>query len=296
MSPEVVADCACENAEGPLWHPGERRLYWTDIPRGRLFRYDPETGRHEVCFEGEVVGGFTIQRDGSLLLFMERGAIKHWRDGRLTILKDEIPEERDTRFNDVIADASGRVLCGTMPTAERPGRLYRLDLDGSLVKLLDDAGLSNGMGFTPGGGQLYHTDSKRRVIRLYAYDADRGGLSSPRVFAELPEGEDEPDGMTVDAEGYVWSARWDGGCLVRYSPSGEEVTRISLPARKISSVTFGGPTCSDMYVTTAGGDERRGDERGGNDRAGEGPGAGSIFRLRLGVRGVPEFFSRIGTA
>ena len=89
--------------------------------------------------------------------------------------------------------------------------------------------------------------------------------------------------MTVDAEGYVWSARWDGSCLVRYSPSGEEVQRVMFPAKKVSSVTFGGPDYSDMYVTTAGGQAK--DENG--------PGAGALFRLRLGITGLPEFPSRI---
>src|SRR4029079_13276105 len=148
VQPELIADYACVTGEGPLWHPAEQRVYWVDIPKGRLFRYHPASGAHEICFEGEVLGGFTIQADQSLLLFMARGAVKIWRDGTLTTVIDEIPEERESRFNDVIADPAGRVFCGTMPTKDRLGRLYRLDLDGTLRKLLDDIGCSNGMGFT----------------------------------------------------------------------------------------------------------------------------------------------------
>ena len=92
-----------------------------------------------------------------------------------------------------------------------------------------------------------------------------------------------PDGMTVDAEGYVWSARWDGGCLARYSPDGVEERRILFPAKKVSSVVFGGPDYTDIYVTTA----------GGQNKATEGAGAGALFRLNLGIRGVPEFASRV---
>src|SRR5215831_17419022 len=116
MEPELVADHACVVGEGPLWHPDERRLYWVDIGRGRLFRYDPATSGHEMVYEGEAVGGFTVQADGALLLFMARGAVKIWRDGQLTTVIDELPDERTTRFNDVIADPAGRVFCGTMPT------------------------------------------------------------------------------------------------------------------------------------------------------------------------------------
>ena len=283
MKPELIADYQCVTGENPLWHPGERRVYWTDIPTGRMFRYDPATGEREQFYRGEAVGGFTIQADGALLLFMARGAIKLWRDGVLISVYEEIPDERASRFNDVIADPEGRVFCGTMSTEERLGRLYRLDTDASLRVVLEGVGTSNGMGFTPDGKAMYHTDSRRREICLFDYDREIGAVGNRRLFVRVPEGEGIPDGMTVDAEGYVWSARWDGGCLVRYTPDGMEEQRISFPARKVSSVTFGGEDYTDIYVTTAGGD----------NKAEEGRGAGALFRLNLGIRGVPEFCSMV---
>ena len=114
MEPELIADYQCVVGEGPLWHEDEQRVYWTDIVTGRLFRYDPASGHHEQIYSGEQVGGFTLQEDGALLLFMERGKIATWRDGTLTTLIDEIPAERPTRFNDVIADPRGRIFCGTI--------------------------------------------------------------------------------------------------------------------------------------------------------------------------------------
>jgi D-xylono/L-arabinono-1,4-lactonase len=298
MEPELIADYQCVTGEGPLWHPDEERLYWTDIPTGRLFRYDPASGAHEQVYQGEVVGGFTIQADGALLLFMARGAVKAWRQGEMRTILDEIPAERTTRFNDVIADPEGRVFCGTLSprhdfgraeVAGEPahsGRLYRLDPDGTLTPLLEGVGVSNGMGFTPDRRQMYYTDTPTREISLFDYDRDSGAITNRRPFVVVPqvEGEGFPDGMTVDAEGYVWSARWDGGCLVRYAPDGTEDRRIRFPARKVSSAVFGGPDYADLYVTTA----------GGNDKQANGPGAGALFRLRPGVRGVPEFPSRIG--
>ncbi len=289
IEPELIADYACVTGEGPLWHPNEQRVYWVDIPRGRLFRYTPETGEHEQCFEsptanGGALGGFTIQEDGALLLFMARGAVKLWREGELTTILDEIPDEVTTRFNDVIADPEGRVFCGTMPTQSRLGRLYRLDPDRTLTKLLDGIGVSNGMGFTPDLQHFYYTDSPTRNIYIFDYDRATGDISNQRIFVQTPDGEGVPDGLTVDADGYVWSARWDGGMLVRYTPDGEEALRIAFPARKVSSVTFGGPDYTDIYVTTAGGDQK----------AREGDGAGALFRLRLGIRGKAEFRSKIG--
>lgn len=281
--PELIADYACECGENPLWHPMEKRLYWLDIPTGRLFRCDPADGTHEQCYQGEVHGGFTIQADGSLLLFQARGAVSVWRDGELTAVIDEIPQERDSRFNDVIADPAGRVFCGTMPTEDAPGRLYRLDTDGSLTVVVEDVRCSNGLAFTLDRKHLYYTDSERREISLFDYDVDTGELSNRRPFVATPSDEGVPDGMTVDADGVVWSARWDGGVLVAYAPDGAEKRRIAFPARKVSSVTFGGADYEEAYVTTA----------GGGDKPAEGAGAGALFRLDLGVSGVAEFYSKI---
>ena len=284
VDPEIVADLACQLGEGPLWHRDQQCLYWLDIPRSRLLRYDPASGASEVFEIGAPAGGFTIQENGELLLFMARGAIRTWHDGRFTgTVLGELPGELDNRFNDVIADPEGRVFCGTLSTATRPGKLYRLDLDGSIIQVLDGVGTSNGMGFTPDGRAMYHTDTRPHEIRLFDYERGTGAIANRRVFVRVDEGDARPDGMTVDAEGCVWSAMWEGGRIVRYDPSGHELLRITLPARKASCVTFGGPDYADLYVTTAGGDAR--DEQGA--------GAGALFRLRPGVKGVPEFRSRI---
>jgi D-xylonolactonase len=284
--PEPVADTRCEVGEGPLWHPDERAVYWVDIVAGQLFRFDPAAGGHELVYEspGEAIGGFTLQADGALLLFQSRGAIHRLQSGRVETVVPEIPEERDGRFNDVIADPEGRVFCGTMPIGDRPGILYRLDRDGSIRPVFEDAGVSNGMGFTPDLRRMYHTNSMKSLISIFDYDRASGELSNRQDFVRTPKEGGIPDGMTVDANGDVWSARWDGSALYKYNPAGEELLRIPFPAKKVSSIAFGGPDLDDAYVTIAGGD----------DRANEGPGAGALFRVRLGVRGVPEFRSRIG--
>ncbi|NLE37010.1 MAG: SMP-30/gluconolactonase/LRE family protein [Pirellulaceae bacterium] len=286
MRPEMVVDEPCQTGESPLWHPDEKRLYWTDIPRGRLFRLDPVSGRHELCLEGDPIGGLTLQADGALLLLMADGAVRTWRDGRLETLLDAHPDIRGNRYNDCIADSRGRVFCGVLSTPERAGRLYRLDTDLTLTVVDEGLGTSNGMGFTPDRTRLYHADSNDRFrhIRVFDYDEATGELTNPRRFLAARPGDGKPDGLTVDAEGFVWSARWNGGLLIRHAPDGTEDRRIEFPVPKVSSVAFGGDDLADIYVTTAGGD----------DRAGEGAQAGALFRLNLGIRGVPEFRSRIG--
>ncbi|MCC6484624.1 MAG: SMP-30/gluconolactonase/LRE family protein [Armatimonadetes bacterium] len=279
---EMIADYACECGENPLWDDSAKLLYWTDIPRGVIFAYNPATHSHGTIYEGDVVGGFTLQENGDLLLFGERGAVKLLRDTELITVVEEIEEERATRFNDVIADPGGRVFCGTLGESPHPARLYRLDTDRSVVRVVDGIGLSNGLGFTLDKTALYYTDSANRVIYVFDYDLATGAISNQRVFHRLEHDEWVPDGMTVDSEGCIWSAIWGGSCVIRYDHAGKEMLRIPIPAPFVTSVAFGGESFEDLYVTTADGKDRPADQSWG-----------ALFRLRPGVRGVAEFRSRV---
>ena len=284
MPLQLITDQQTQTGENPLWHPVEKKLYFTDIPTGRLFRYDPAKDETEQFYAGDTVGGFTFQADGSLLLFMERGRIALWRDGELTTLIDEIPAERESRFNDVIADPQGRVFCGTMPSLSAGGRLYRLERDLGLVPLVDDVQISNGMGFTRDYKHFYYTESEAHKIYLFDYDQATGELANQHVWKDFSTEPGVPDGMTVDSEGCIWSARWNGNGVFRYSPEGELLEKIEIPAKKVSSVCFGGDDLRDLYITTA---------LDGGTKAEEGEGAGALFLLRVDVAGVPEFYSKI---
>ena len=288
MELEVAVDLQCPLGEGPLWHPVEQRLYWLEYVGGRLYCYDPASGSHEKIYEGRPVAGFTFQADGGLLLLMDGPSAAIWRDGDLSYIIEGLPGERAMHFNEALADPRGRVFSGTVPDdqsrmAERAGKLYRLDVDGTVTAVADGIGISNGLGFTPDGMGMYYTDSSERIIYLFDYDEDSGEISNRREFVRTSPDGGFPDGMTVDAEGYVWSARWDEWSLYRHTPDGTVERRIRFPARKVSSVTFGGEDYSDIYVTSAGGDQRNG----------EGERAGALFRLNVGIRGRPEHFSRV---
>jgi len=289
MKYEIVADKECKLGEGPLWHAGERRLYWADIENGRLFHLDPATGAVEQIYQGEMVGGFTFQAGGGLLLFGERGSIRHFENGVATNVIAEIEAERPTRFNDVIADPTGRVFAGTIPVSGQAARLYRVDTAGALTLIADDIGLSNGFAFSLDNTRLYYTDSGTGPIapKIYVYDYEQasGEISNRRIFHRPAPGDGIPDGMTIDHEGHIWSARWGGGCVIRFRPDGTEDYRIELPARKITSCIFGGDDLADLYITCAGGDNR-----GASDN---GEWAGALFRVRPGVHGLPEFMSRV---
>lgn len=287
MSLTLITDQATQIGENPLWHPLESRLYWTDIPTGRLFRYDPASDHTEEIYKGETVGGFTFQAGGGLLLFMAGGKIARWQDGKLTTLIDEIPAEQKSRFNDVIADPQGRVFAGTMPSSARGGRLYRLERDRSLLPLVDNVAISNGLGFTPDHKHLYYTESDAHKIHLFDYDEKSGEISNQRVWKDFSAETGVPDGMTVDREGCIWSARWDGSAIFRYAPTGELLEKVNIPAKKVTSLCFGGVDLRDLYITTA---------LNNGSKSKEGAGAGALFRFRVAVGGFTEFFSKVNLA
>lgn len=285
--PQMLVDHPSKTGEGPLWHEENRTLTWVDIPAGHLFRFDAETGHNELIYEHHgQIGGYTIQADGALVLFCEHGEVLRLIGRETETIIPEIEGVRGSRFNDVIADPEGRVYAGTMPIGEDPARLYRLDRDGSLTLVFDDLTLSNGMGFSPDGSTFYLTDSNSRQIFGMAYDRNTGELGERQVILALDEEEPGvPDGMAVDLDGNIWSARWDGHGIYKYTPAGELLGKVEFPVRKVSSVTFGGPEYRIAYVTTAGGTERNADE---------GFLAGSLFRVDLKATGRPPFRSRIG--
>lgn len=293
IEPERVVDVRCEIGENPLWHPSDERLYWCDIPQGRIHWYEPGSGDDGIAHEStDRIGGFTRQADGTLLLFQGTGIVRRLdpaTDSVETVVGPD-PERFETRFNDVIADPDGRVYAGTMPdrSAGVPGRLYRLDRDGTF-EVVDECYLPNGMGFDGDLSAFYFTDSAEdehgEPGRIYRYDYDKttGELTDPAVFADSADEDGFHDGMTVDQSDHVWSAFWEGAHVTRYRPDGSRVASISFPARKVSSLTFGGPDHEQAYVTTACEETRET----------EGDGAGALFRFEPDVNGRAEYESRI---
>ena len=234
-------------------------------------------------FQSGQIGGFTIQEDGGLLLFMEKGAVKILKDGKLSTILGGIEGEEHSRFNDVIATPDGSVFCGTMPSGNKPGSLYKLDRDRKISLMIEDAGISNGLGFSNNLDYAYHTNSTRRTITKYEFDPDTSRLGKGKIIVSTPDDGSVPDGLTVDAEDCIWSARWDGWALYRYNNLGGEINKVTFEVKKVSCPTFGGDGYKDLFVTSAGGD----------DLAINGPLAGATFKLNLKVKGKPEFRSKI---
>jgi sugar lactone lactonase YvrE len=285
MSREVVAlaNYHCKVGENPLWHPDEQRIYWLDIDTGRIFRLDHATGEHECFYRGPVVGGFTLQADGSLLLFEADRIVRLDSNGSRRVLREGI-DPGMARFNDVIADPEGRVYAGTIGRTNESGGVYRVERDGSVECLWRGTGCANGMGFTSDSTQFYWTCSTTRSIFQFDYDRATGHMGGRRLFDHVPEPNGTPDGLTLDTDDALWTARWGDGVVVKMNSAGVELDRVSFPVMKTSSAAFGGPELDTLYVTTAGGD-------------GEGKTAsadGTLYRVKVAARGRVEFRSRVG--
>jgi D-xylonolactonase len=278
------AHCGC--GENPFYDGERGRVLWTDIPRGRLFALDLATGDWRRFYDGPTVGGFTLQSDGSLLLFRDRDIARLTEnpDGssQVEVLVD--CSHLDTgRFNDVFADPEGRVFAGTMGRDNRMnGGLFRVERDGSVHQLWDGTGCSNGMAFTGDLRGFYWTDSSAKTIFFFDYDRETGELSNRRVFWES-NGRNTPDGLTIDLDGDLWVAFYDAGCLRRITPDGEIQQEIPLPAANVTSCIFGGRDMSTLFVTSAGGKDEDEDDNP----------AGALFAVETPATGRAEFASRI---
>ncbi len=278
---QVVADFPCRCGEGPLWHPESSLLYWIDVDTGDMFSYDPKVRSAARVLQGEVIGGMSLQADGQLLLFMQRGQIALWGPEKgLQVQRDHTPGAENTRFNDVIADPQGRVFAGTMPESDQPGKLYRLDRDGSIRVVLEKVGQPNGMAFSPDRKTFYLTDTRNRRIESFRYHLDSGEIEERKTLIETPEEHGQPDGMTVDDQGNLWLALWGGSGILRYDPRGKQLEKITLPVHNVTSLTFVGQSA---YATSAGGAHR--------PEAGEQ--AGSLFQLETDLSAPLEFRSHI---
>ncbi len=244
----------CTLGEGPLWHEETQEFVFADIVNGRLFAAAPNGAVRLLLQTDWQLGAFLFDTGGNLVLFTEKGVYSLPYGGSQTNcrLLWEIPMQAGERFNDAICDPAGRMLAGTKTEENRNGSLWLFAKGQPPKRLLQGLQISNGMGFAKGGTVFYHTDSCRRTIYRYNYDAVQGCFTAPQPFFTLqtPDGA-VPDGMTVDSRGQVWTACWGGSCLRCLDADGQEIARIPLPATQVSSLTFGGAGLQQMLVTSA---------------------------------------------
>lgn len=279
---EVVLHAEAELGEGPVWHPPENCLYWVDITAGAVHRWDRATGTDTVTTLGQDVGAISIRTSGGIIAAVRDGVLGVAGDGtvqRLAFVERDVP---GNRFNDGKSDAAGRFWAGTMATdeSERPGSLYRLDPDGTVTTMVTELGLSNGLGWSPDGRTMYLIDTPRQAVDAFDFDVDAGTLARRRRLITVEEDAGSPDGMTVDADGFLWVALYGGGAVRRYTSDGSLDRVVELPVPQPTCPTFGGPDLDELYVTSA-------RENLSAEQLAAAPLSGAVLRHRPGVRGLP---------
>lgn len=276
MRAEQITEAVAYHAEGPVWSDRWGGLWWVDMLAGDVLSLaaDGAVDRRHVA---RVAAAVRPRRQGGAVIATERGFALEEAGGAVQSLL-EVWTDPTVRMNEGGCDPQGRFYAGSMAYDQRPGAasLYRLDPNGSVNVVLEGVTISNGLDFSPDGSVAYYVDTP--TGRVDHFDYDRGlGLTRRRPFVELPEGAGHPDGLTVDAEGGVWVALYDGGAVRRYTTEGKLDAVVEVGPRKVTACTFGGEGLRELFITTS----RE------NLRSGEDLGAGSLFRVVPGVRGMP---------
>ncbi|MCY3839630.1 MAG: SMP-30/gluconolactonase/LRE family protein [Gammaproteobacteria bacterium] len=267
--------CGYGLVEGPVWVPG-RGLMFSDVLGGGVHCLSADGAVTTVFPHRRGIGGIALHADNGLVVGGRNIAFKSFDGGDTVVLLDRDPEHGTVGFNDLTTDEAGRIYVGSLgsPVFEEgeqlPGNLHVIDLDGSARIVAEDLLLTNGLGFSPDGKTLYHSDSRRQTVHRYDV-LENGDLGPKRTFATLDDG--ASDGLAVSADGAVWVAVAGGGCVAVFEPDGSLRRRIAVPMPMCTSVCFGGDDLTDLYIVT------------GSDGV-EGDREGSVFLERVGVAGL----------
>jgi len=271
--------------EGPSWNSKQGVLYWVDIRTNKIHCYNPNTRTNDTITLDQSPGCVVSTKSGGLVTALRDGI--YWLSGfknkseKPLLLASPEKEKKENRFNDGKCDPKGRLWCGTMEDAMKNGplgSLYQLATDLSCKKMWDKIEISNGLAWSPDHKTMYYIDSPLKTVDAFDYNVDTGDISNRRTVIRIAEG--VPDGMSIDVEGNVWVAHWEGYRITCWNPTtGKLLKIIKLPVSKITSCCFGGPTLEDLYITTA----------SENSDLKKEPLAGSLFIVRnIGVKGFAE--------
>jgi len=238
--------------EGPLWDDGSSRLYWVDIYNHRVHWFDPNTGAADYWAVADTIGAIALTTQNRILMAQRHSlAFLDLQTGETELVQSIEADLPNNRFNDGKCDAAGRFWFGSMSRVGPEASLYRYDPDGTLQVMETDLTISNGLGWSPDQKRFYLADSPLQQIFVYDFDLGSGAIANRRVHIDLTAGNAFPDGLTVDAEGCLWVAMWDGWGLQRFDPEGQKMAQIDMPVQRPTSCTFGGPKLQTLYITTA---------------------------------------------
>ncbi len=284
---EIVLSHRCLLGEGPFWNEKQQSICWVDILPGEIHEYIPSENIHRTLFADQMIGAVTICRDGNYLAAMRNGfGFIDRTSGNIHMISDPEFHLPGNRFNDGKSDPSGRFWAGTMSHTDEPqmGALYMFDTNLSVSKKIDSISISNGLAWSADHRTFYYIDTPTYEVVAYDFDNIDGMIENKRSVISVDRKDGSPDGMTIDSEGMLWIAHWDGWQITRWNPqSGKKLASYALPAARITSCCFGGEKYQDLYITSA---------RVGltDEQLKDQPLAGSLFVIRnIGFTGTPSF-------
>lgn len=281
---ELALAAQANLAECPRWDEKEQLLYWIDINRFQLHRFDPKTGEDEFLTFAEEIGCFSLREQGGFVLAMRNGffIVDGWNTEVTKICDPEEGLDKN-RFNDGRCDAKGRFIAGSYyPPKDHDGaNLWVLDEKLEARLLFDQMLTSNGAAFSPDNMTFYFSDTPKHQLYKCDYNLETGEATNKSVFHEWPKGNGRPDGGAVDSEGYYWTALFEGSRIARLNPEGEIVEEIAVPAKCPTMVCFGGEDMKTLFITTAG-------DRPEAELA-EFPQSGNLFKIDVEVAGQIEY-------
>jgi sugar lactone lactonase YvrE len=286
MDIECVVNDQNLTGEMPTWCPRTHLLWWIDVRKPAVYSWNPETKAKKTypLPEKQAVGSFAFRERGGLLLALRDGLYGYDpASGKLDVLHNPEADKPDNRLNDGKCDRKGRFWLGSMLDTKREpkGSFYRFDADYRCTFQFNEIVIPNAVAFSPDDRTLYFGDTTKQMIWAFDFDLEDGVISNRRVFKDLTGQPGRPDGATVDAEGYLWNAEFNGKRIVRYAPDGRVDRVIEMPASNPTCCGFGGKNLDILFVTTSSGGytpERRAAE----------PHAGGLLMLDVGVRGIAE--------
>ncbi len=270
--------------ESPLWDHRNNLLYWVDIDQRTLHQLEPSTGDHQSWTFLKKPCCLGLREQGGLISAFSKGfALIELPSGNLTLLEQPLIQHDDVMFNDGKCDRQGCFWAGSKDIDEisPTGKLFRLDPQGNIQTISSGFIVSNGLGWNLDNTIMYFTDSPSRKIYRYDFDSKHGTISAQRIFAKISQDAGFPDGLTVDSEGYIWSAHWDGWRVTRYAPDGTVDRTLQMPVSQPTSCCFGGPELKTLFITSA--------KRGlTEDQVKQQPQAGGLFAIETDVQGCAE--------
>ena len=281
--------------ESSIWHQQEQALYWVDIRRPVIRRLDHASGSVASWPMPDLVGSIAFCADGRLLVALpDKLAFFDRASGTLAPFASLPQTVPGHRCNDGRCDSEGRFWVGTMHNGTKApeGLLYRVDRNGHFKEMASGIAIPNSLGWSPDGRTMYFSDSYKYAIFAYDFEPESGAISNKRVFAAT-QAPAFPDGSTVDADGFVWNAQYNGWRVVRYAPDGSIDRVIELPVERPTCCAFGGPNLETLYITTSQLTPAS-QPMSAEEMAGQ-PQAGALFTVETGVRGrvKPRFLTAV---